>query len=246
MRAVNLIPEDLRKGAPAGRTGSAVYVVLGALAVAVALVAAWTIAGARVTDAKNDLVRVQAEAVSAEKRAGELEPYAKFASMADKRVETVSSLSRSRFNWPYAIREVSRTLPSNVWLAQVVGTVAPGVTVDDVSSGNTSTLRNALAVPAIELVGCSTGQNGVAEYLARLRSVEGVTRVSLAISEKSTDKGGGGTNANESEDCRQGNIRIPKFEAVVFFERSTATASGPSATSAAAPPANANAKGETK
>ncbi|HEV2999933.1 MAG TPA: hypothetical protein VGW75_04255 [Solirubrobacteraceae bacterium] len=241
MRAVNLIPQDLRKGAPAGRTGNAVYLLLGALVVAVVLVAAWTIAGARITDAQNELTRVQAEADAAEQRAGQLEPYTKFASMAEKRVETVSSLSRSRFNWPYAIREVSRTIPANVWLAQVVGTVAPGVTVDDVATGATQQLRNALAVPAIEVVGCSTGQSDVARYLARLRSVEGVTRVSLASSEKTTDRGGGGTDPDESEDCRQGNRQIPKFEAVVFFERSTASVSAP--TAGAAPAAE---KGESK
>ncbi len=245
MKAVNLIPSDLRKGPAAGRTGGAVYGVLGVLAIAVALVAAWTIAGARVTAEKNELVRLEAQVTAAEARAGQLEPYSKFASMADKRVETVSSLSRSRFNWPYAIREVSRTLPRNVWLTQVVGTVAPGVTVEDVATGATQQLRTALAVPAIEIVGCSTGQAGVAEYLARLRSVEGVTRVSLASSEKSTDRGSGGTNPNETEDCRQGNVRIPKFEAVVFFERSTATVSGPSAAGAAAA-GNGAAKGETK
>ncbi len=245
MRAVNLIPQDLRKGTPGGRSGGAVYGVLGLLAVAVALVAAWTIAGARVTAEKNELVRVEAEVTVAEQRAGQLEPYSKFASMADKRVETVSSLSRSRFNWPYAIREVSRTIPRNVWLSQVVGTVAPGITVEDVATGATQQLRSALSVPAIEIVGCSTGQAGVAEYMARLRSVEGVTRVSLATSEKTTDSGGGGgAEANESEDCRQGNIRIPKFEAVVFFERSTATVSGPSAAGAAA--AGTASKGETK
>jgi Tfp pilus assembly protein PilN len=241
VRAVNLIPQDLRKGAPAGRTGNAVYLLLGALVVAVVLVAAWTIAGARITDAQNELTRVQAEADAAEQRAGQLEPYTKFASMAEKRVETVSSLSRSRFNWPYAIREVSRTIPANVWLAQVVGTVAPGVTVDDVATGATQQLRNALAVPAIEVVGCSTGQSDVARYLARLRSVEGVTRVSLASSEKTTDRGGGGTDPDESEDCRQGNRQIPKFEAVVFFERSTASVSAP--TAGAAPAAE---KGESK
>jgi len=242
VRAVNLIPDDLRKGTAGGRTGGAVYVLLGTLAVAVLLVAAWTVAGAKVTDAQNDLTRIQAEAAAAEQRAGQLEPYAKFASMADKRVETVSSLSRSRFNWPYAIREVSRTIPESVWLTQVVGTVAPGVTVNDVATGSTQALRNALAVPAIEIVGCSTGQSGVARYLARLRSVEGVTRVSLATSEKTTDAGGGGaTDVGESEDCRQGNAQIPKFEAVVFFERSTASVSAPSA--GGAPAAQ---KGESK
>ena len=242
MRAVNLIPVDLRGArGSGGRPGTAAYAVLGVLAVALVFMAAFTIAGKSVTDKKNELVRVTAEADAAEARAGQLEPYKRFADLRAKRAETIGGLARNRFNWPHALREVSRVLPDKVWLTQVVGTVAPGVSVDDASSGATGSLRSALPVPAVELAGCSYQQDDVARYLADLRRIEGVTRVSIAASEKvdSTGAGGGSTSGGSGGtggDCRQGNARIPKFEAVVFFEGSTATPSQAAAGTAPAQP----------
>ena len=224
MRAVNLIPDDLRRGSSAaGRSGPAVYVLLGVLGVLVVLVTAWALTGRQVADRQSDLARAQVEAQAAEARAGALEPYARFAELRAKRVETVTSLSRSRFNWAYALREISRVVPGNVWLTALTGTVAPGVAVEGSTTGGATSLRAALPVPAVELSGCSTSQKDVARYLARLRSVDGVTRVSLASSEKADEAGAAGaSNSGDGGDCRQGSDQAPKFEAVVFFERSTA------------------------
>jgi Tfp pilus assembly protein PilN len=235
MRAVNLLPPDLRRSrGGAAATGNAVYVLLGVLGVAVVLVAAWAFAARAVAQGEADVERVRAEADAAEVRAGRLKPYAAFSEMRAKRVETVTSLSRSRFNWPFALREVSRVLPDDVWLSQVVGTVAPGVQLDDAGGGVTTQLRNQLSSPAIEITGCTTGQKQLAGYLARLRSIQGVTRVTLAQSEKvdveaGQRSGGGGT------DCRQGNARIPQFGLIIFFEGSTATPSSPAAGGTAQP-----------
>jgi len=249
MKAVNLIPPDLRRATgTAGATGNAVYVLLGALAVLVVVVGAWAVAGRSVAQGEADLARVKAEADAAETRAGQLKPYAAFSEMRTKRVETVTSLSRSRFNWPYALREVSRVLPEDVWLSQVVGTVAPGVQLEDAGGGPTTQLRNQLAAPAIEILGCTTGQTELARYLARLRSVQGVTRVTLVESEKidvQAGQGGGGGESQGGADCRQGNVRIPQFGLIIFFESSTAT---PSGSTAGAPPAQpaANTTGASK
>ena len=247
MRAVNLIPRDLRRASgSAGATGPAAYVLLGVLAAAVVLVAAWAVVGRSVAQGEADLERVQAEAAVAEQRAGQLKPYAQFRDMRVKRVETVTSLSRSRFNWPFALREVSRVLPSDVWLTNVIGTVAPGVQLEDGGGGATQQLRNALSSPALEIVGCSTSQEQVARYLARLRSIQGVTRVTLAQSEKldvtsgGGESGGGGSSGgagglDTGADCRQGNGEVPKFELIIFFEASTATPSSGTTGSAAQP-----------
>jgi Tfp pilus assembly protein PilN len=253
MRAVNLIPDDLRRGSSAaGRSGSAVYVLLGVLGVLVVLATAWGLTGRQVNDRKTELATVEAEAQNAEARAGALQPYAKFAQLRAKRVETVTALSRTRFNWPYALREISRVLPENVWLSTLNGTVAPGA--GSGSSSGASGLRGALTVPAVELSGCTMSQKDVARYLARLRSIDGVTRVSLASSEKVDGAATGGAapaaptaEAGASDgDCRQGNARIPKFDAVVFFERSTATPSkGTPGAAAAAPAATTPAAGST-
>ena len=230
MRAVNLIPPDLRRASgTAGATGPAAYVLLAVLGVAVVLVAAWGLAARTVAQGEADVVRVGAEANAAEVRAGQLKPYAQFSAMRAKRVETVTSLSRSRFNWPFALREVSRVLPDDVWLSLVVGTVAPGIQLEDAGGGATTPLRNQLAAPAIEVVGCTTNQEQVARFLARLRSIQGVTRVTLAQTEKvdvaadTAGSGGGAGSGGNGTDCRQGNRKIPKFELIIFFEASTAT-----------------------
>ena len=254
MRAVNLLPPDLRRaGGSAGSTGNAVYVVLGVLAVGVVLVAAWALAGRSVAQGEADVNRFRAEADAAEVRAGQLKPYAAFSEMRGKRVETVTSLSRSRFNWPFVLREISRVLPEDVWLTQLVGTVAPGVQVEDGAGGPTTTLRNQLAAPAIEIAGCTTSQEEVARYLARLRSIQGVTRITLAESEKmdiakqqGSGSGGGGGGAGGSTDCRQGNSTIPRFSLVIFFEASTATPSTGVAGSTTAATPTAATKGASK
>ena len=241
MRAVNLIPADLRRaggGGGGGATGNGVFIFLGALGVLVVLVASWALAGRSVAQGEADLAKVRSEADSAEVRAKQLKPYSQFKQLRVKRVETVDSLSRSRFNWPFALREISRVLPEEVWLSNLVGTVAPGIQLEDATGGATTQLRNQLASPAIEITGCSTDQEQVARYLARLRSVQGVTRVTLAQSEKvdipaSSTGGGGGGGDSQSTDCRQGNRKIPKFELIIFFEASTATPG--SAPSGAAP-----------
>ena len=230
MRAVNLLPADLRGRSAGGSGGNGVFVLLGVLALALVLVSVYTLTAKSVTDKKNELTEVTAKAEATEARAGQLEPYTKFAALRDNRVETISTLSRSRFNWPYALRETSRVIPRDTWLTQVTGTVAPGVTVEDANSGATSSLRSALPVPALEIAGCSTSHDDVARYLADLRRIEGVTRVSIAASEKTESAGAGGGAAaggggSTGGDCRQGNSKIPKFEVVVFFEGSTATAS---------------------
>ena len=254
MRAVNLIPNDLRRasGTP-GASGNGVYILLGVLGVALVLVAAWAFTARSVAQGEADLERARAEADAAEVRAGQLKPYATFHEMRVKRVETVTSLSRSRFNWPFALREVSRVLPEEVWLTEVIGTVAPGVTLEGGStSGKTSGLRNSLSSPAIEMVGCTTDNEQVARYLARLRSIQGVTRVTLAESEKLDGQAGNDTapaeesgdgGADTDEDCRRNNIDVPRFALIIFFEGSTATASSgtPGTTPTSAPAAQTGA-----
>jgi Tfp pilus assembly protein PilN len=221
----------------------AVYVLLGVLAALVVLASAWGLTSRQVADRKVELAKVETEAQSAEARATALQSYTAFAGLRAKRVETVTSLSRTRFNWPYALREISRVVPPSVSLTTLIGTVAPGVSVDGASSAAAS-LRAELQVPAVELTGCTSSQEEVARYLARLRSIDGVTRVSLAGSEKAQGATGGGpapaaSGGGGGDDCRAGSDQRPKFDAVVFFERSTASSSsvgsGAAATPAAAP-----------
>lgn len=220
MRAINLIPAEEQRGAGgvAGRSGGAAYVLVGVLVVLVALVSLLTLQKGTLSDKQSALVVVEAQAVASERRAGDLAAFTRFAGLRDARVQTVTSLAGSRFDWSHALGEVARTIPANVWLTGLQGTVAPGVALKTSAATQTSTLRGALPVPAIEMVGCTTDQRSVAGLLTRMRLIDGVTRVSLQSSvegEQESD-GGGGTG---EDDCRRGRARFPQFGLVVFFDR---------------------------
>jgi hypothetical protein len=137
--------------------------------------------------------------------------------MASARVETVRGLAAARFDWEQALRDLSRAVPGDVKLETLNGDMGlPGT-----GGGSGDPLRGSIQAPAISLAGCAPSQTSVARMLARLRAVDGVTRVSLSKSEKSdgeTDSACAGSNP-------------PVFSAVVFFERSAALSQFAPATS---------------
>ena len=243
MRAVNLIPTDARRGGAApARSGGAVYVLLGALAIAVVALASYVLTQNSISDRQAQLAKVKRDADTAQATATALQPYRQFAQLSQTRVETVRSLAASRFDWERAMRDLALVMPDNVWLTSFVGTVAPGINFGGSATaggGDTGTLRSSQQVPAVELVGCTETQAEVARVMARLRLVEGVTQVSLASSEKtdvSTSAGGSGAAGATSggADCRNGSPKFPQFSMVVFFKPlAGASARGPS--SGAAP-----------
>lgn len=219
MRAVNLIPADAQRGGGSpGKSGGAVYALLGGLALLVIVVASLTIVGRTVDERRQELAGLEQQVVAEQQRTAQLQAYTSFASLRAKRVETVSSLAASRFDWGAALHEISRVVPKDVWLTQLTATAAPGVSVGG-SGGNTSSLRSALPVPAIELTGCTTSQPAVARTMAAMRRIDGVRRVSLASSEKTEGPGSGsGGSGGGASDCRQGRSTFPQFALVVFFD----------------------------
>ncbi len=247
MKAVNLIPDDLKRGATAPtRSGVGVYAVLGALGLALVAVTAFVLTTNQVSERQAALTTVEQEAVQAEAQAARLKPYADFSALRENRVRTVASLAQSRFSWDRAMREMARVMPANVWLTSIVGTVAPGVSFAGGGGGDTSSLRGQVNAPAIEIVGCTRTQADVSRVMARLRLMDGVSRVTLGASEKidSDQSGGesadGGAVASSSDDCRYGDPKIPKFSVVVFFKAPPAATPPPAAGS---PPAGGAANG---
>jgi Tfp pilus assembly protein PilN len=245
MRAVNLLPADQRRGGSSpGRSGPAVYVVLGALAALVVFVGAYVLSANEVNSNRSQLAQAQQEATSLEQQAAAFKPYHEFASLSQTRVQTVNQLADSRFDWERVMRELAQALPGDVWLTSLVGTVAPGVNLEGASgAAATGSLRSALPLPAVEMVGCTESQAAVSRVMARLRTLNGVQRVSLAASEKS-DATGASTDGASSSDCRNGNSHFPKFQIVVFFtapKSSPGAAAAPNqAVAATQPPANPN------
>ena len=223
MKAINLLPPDLR-GTPKGAApkaavtpdepgGIGAFVVLGALAACVVALAAYVLTTNTVKDRQAQLEATTAQAEATTQRVNQLKPYADFQALAETRIQTVKDLAASRFDWEQALRDISRAVPADVTLTSINGTIS-----GDAGSG--SGIRGAIAAPAIELNGCTTGQKQVATLLSRLRNVDGATRVSLGKSLKpaATDGGPSPIAGNEAGGCE--GERPPQFAIVIFFERS--------------------------
>ena len=223
MRAVNLLPSDLRgaapKAAPSARQdkaeGMGAFLVLGALALCVAAFAAFVMTTNTVKQREADLQSAKDRGAAASARANALKPYADFQALASARLETVRGLAAARFDWEQALRDLSRALPNDVRLASLNGDMGlPGA---EAAGGDP--LRGSIQAPALTLTGCASSQMGVARMMSRLKAVEGVTRVSLSKSEKATGTGGSSTT---SAVCKGEDP--PNFSVVIFFERSAAMA----------------------
>lgn len=221
MRPVNLIPPEDRRGEHAAlRTGPLPYVLLGALVALLLGVTALVVANNQVAEAQNEVAKLDSENAVASAKAQSLASYTEFRTMSEQRVETVSSLADSRFDWERVMRELSLILPRDVWLVGLTATAAPGVSVEG-GGGGASNLRGSIPGPALELNGCAGGQEAVAGFVTALKDIDGVTRVGVQSSElpeegKAGGSEGGGSDSSGDE-CRTRKF-IAKFEIVVAFD----------------------------
>src|SRR5215217_7114753 len=162
MRAVNLLPPDLRSG-PKGsapvvssgveNSGAGAFVVLGVLAFAVLALAAYVLAGNTVKDRQAELAAATAKSAAVTQQVATLKPYADFETVANARVQTVTDLANSRFDWEQALRDLSRAVPKDVTIASFKGDLGGGS-----AGGAGSGIRGAITAPAITLTGCTYSQ----------------------------------------------------------------------------------------
>jgi Tfp pilus assembly protein PilN len=208
----------------------------------VSRVAALTLTSRSVADKQAAATSLQEQADAATAKAGNLAAYKQFNQLVTERTTGVTSLAGTRFDWGETFDQVSRVIPADVSLTQVVASTAPG------EGGGTVPLRSALNNPAIEIIGCAPSQDRVALLMARLRRLEGVERVSVASSGKQdqasasqSDSGDSGSNGCQTSD------QIPQFQMVVFFgaEQAAATQSTPSGIEGAIKTLNEGTSGTT-
>jgi hypothetical protein len=205
MRAVNLIPSDLRGGS-ATRTGrseggaQAVLVVLGGLALLAFL---YGTARHDVSSRRAQAAVLSAKVERVQAAAAELAPYTNFVSMREQRTQSVLQLVDSRFDWAHALHEFGRVLPSGASITSLVGTVGSTTsatttttssgssTASTTASGATGATGSSVAsatppgsVPTFTVGGCATSQAEVALTLQRLRLIDGASEVTLQSSIK--------------------------------------------------------------
>jgi Tfp pilus assembly protein PilN len=237
VRPVNLIPPEDRRGDRAQlRTGPTPYVLLGVLALALVVIAFMTMTSNQISDREAQIAALETREAAATARAEALRPYADFAALSEARDATVTSLAQSRFDWPRVMNELALIMPDDVWLTAATGTVSPEV---QLQGATTVEGRDQVTGPALELVGCGATHEAVAEFVAALEDIDGVTRVGLANSTRpdavSGAVGGGGASSQSSasDDCRTRDT-IARFEIIAAFD---AVPPPPAAEAAPAAPA---------
>jgi Tfp pilus assembly protein PilN len=225
MKAINLIPSDGRGArgiAAPSATRAPAYVVLAFLGAAVALVTVYVLTSNTISDRQSKLTALKAQVALAQERAAGLGNFAKFAQVADNRVQTVRQISAARFSWDGALADLARVVPANTTLTTVTGSVVPGA--GSGGSGSGSGLRGASPGPAFELAGCTDNQDDVAALMSRLRLINDVTRVTLSTSAASTTASsasstssspGALTSGSSSGSCPANG---PTFDLLVYFQ----------------------------
>lgn len=232
MRAVNLIPADSRSGGGgvSGRSGGAVYVVLGALTALVAMVAVWSLTSSGLSEKRGELAVLQQEVQQAQAGAQGQQAPGDVQQLRRTKTETVKALAGRRIDWAAKLDALARTLPAGTTLTSLDAS-------SDGSSGAAggAPAAQATSAPSVQLAGCSPSQRAVAQLIPRLRSVPGVTGAQLVSS--TLAEAGGGTGAPATGGASE--CGGATFQMVLTLEplAVAAPAAGAAATTASATPA---------
>lgn len=179
MRAVNLLPDELRPGhrwANIGRRAQArrVLGVAGIAAGVLAILFAGLVVHARgvVADRQAELREVEARLVAAEAKAAEVRA-AQAASAA--RLAAARDVIARRVVWEDVMRDLGRVLPANVYLQSMQVAAAP-------PAGATAPTDGTTAPTGFNIVGFADSQDRVAQVLERLALLPWLSSVTLTSS----------------------------------------------------------------
>jgi Tfp pilus assembly protein PilN len=226
VRAVNLIPSELRGGSTKGasRSEGAAYAVLAVLGGLAILALLYGSARHQIKSRETQAATLTTKAARAQAAAAQLAPYTSFVSLREQREQMVSQIVDSRFDWAHAMHEFGRVMPFGTSISSLDGTVGSGATgasgsaaASAVSAPTATTAATTPAgtaaaaggssatppgsVPTFTVDGCATSQAEVALTLERLRLIDGASAVTLQSSTKGSSTGGGGTGGCPGTDA---------------------------------------------
>jgi len=215
MRPVDLIPADQRHGQNAPmRTGPLPYLLVGTLVVLLAAVALLVTASNQVSERKSELTKLEREDMAAETQAKRLAAYVQFQTVHEQRLATITSLADSRFDWERVMRELGLVLPGDVWLSEMNASASSDAEGQAAGSG---TLRGGVLGPALEITGCTTGQEAVAGFVTALKDIDGVTRVGVEESSLPDQENGSAGGGEGGSKCQTRDF-IAEFKITVAFD----------------------------
>ncbi|MBS1843536.1 MAG: PilN domain-containing protein [Actinobacteria bacterium] len=207
------------------RSGPLPFLLVGGLALLLVGVLMLLHYSNQVSDRESNVAQLESERSEATAKAAELAPFTSFVQMAEQRTSTIAELADARFDWPRVIQQLSLILPPDVFFTSMTA-----------SSGAGEGEASAVSVPSLSLQGCASSQDAVAGFVATLKQIDGVTRVSLAKS--STAEGEG--EASGASPCSASGTA--QFSLLVVFDEAPPSPDGASA----APVEEAPAEGEAE
>ncbi|HST55960.1 MAG TPA: hypothetical protein VLJ42_08705 [Solirubrobacteraceae bacterium] len=262
MKAVNLIPADQRGGSASakGQSEGGAFVVLGVLAGLAIMALLYGMAHHQISSRRGEAATLSAQAQAAQAQAQALAPYTSFAALHQQRLQAISQLVDTRFDWAHTFHEIGRVLPYGVALTSVHGSIAADAAIaapvaatptptstGTSSTANTSTGSTAAAAtpaPAASPVTSATPAGSTpiftlsgcatsqSEVARALQRMRLIDGVSDVELQSSTKPtGSGGSGGSSSGSCPHGN---PAFSVQITF---SALPDSPSAGSSAAPAA---------
>jgi Tfp pilus assembly protein PilN len=205
MRPINLIPaEEQRKNRGSGsRSGPLPLLLVGALALLLVGIVVLLHYSNQVSGREDNVEQLQVEKAEATTKAAELSSFTAFARVTEQRNSTIAELANARFDWARVIQQLSLILPPDVYFTSMNGSAGGG-------DGEASVVATG---PSLSLAGCSDSQTAVAGFVATLKQIDGVTRVSL---QSSVTSGGEGGEVSGASPCSAKGKLL--FEILVVFD----------------------------
>ncbi|MGB0872381.1 MAG: hypothetical protein ACPGWS_00200 [Solirubrobacterales bacterium] len=202
MRAVNLLPPELRSRVAGDGDPRVAYGVIGGLAVLLLMVIVAISYSNKATTLNDQATALEAEASRAQSSTVRpVEAFNDFAGVAQSRTLLVGGLAASRFPWGNALYNLSRSLPEDVTLNDINAVTADkSVVAADQASGAAAVESTAL--PSLALTGCTSGWIGYSRLMVWLKEMPGVNNVR---STQSTSNGvigeGEDENSKRTQNC---------------------------------------------
>jgi Tfp pilus assembly protein PilN len=223
MRAVNLLPQELRSGRADGQRAGSAYVALGTLATLLVAVLVYVLTANQVASRQDQAADARRDADRAQARIAALGAFGEFERMAAARTGSLRQLTEQRFAWQGVMRDIARVLPEGSWLTELDAASSPAAA----GTGAAPAASGAPSGPSAKLAGCAPRQPDVAQLMVRLGRVRQVRDVTLGESSRdAASSGGGSAESAGAGDCG----RAYKFDVTAALEKapraSGATAQG--------------------
>lgn len=184
MRAVNLIPAELRPKTPGEGDPNVAYAIVGGLALLFVMIVLAIVQSNKATTLNDQAAAVNAEAARHQVAAKPVQQFNDFAGVAESRTLLVGGLAASRFPWGSAIYNLSRSLPQDVTLDTIIATTA-GTTAAAASQTSGAAGVSSAQTPTVALTGCTSGWIGYSRLTVWLKNMPGVQDVTSTSSDQS-------------------------------------------------------------